>query len=123
MIQVDHSGWNELSADISRAVERMPGNVRKAVTVSSHKVRDDARERISGLAHAPHYPRSITYDIVDTPLGVAGEIGPDKDLMQGALGVLFEFGSVHNPPHPHLGPALVKVEDDFVHGLGMAVEL
>ena len=68
-------------------------------------IKTDARRRVTGLAHAPAYPRAITYDSHETPTGAWAEIGPDKERRQGALGNLLEYGSVHNQPRPHMAPA------------------
>ncbi|MGA5635078.1 hypothetical protein [Streptomyces lydicamycinicus] len=64
--------------------------------------------------HAPHYPRAISYDVHPIPGGAFAEIGPDKSRVQGALGNLLEFGSVHNPPHNDGGRALQAEDPRFV---------
>lgn len=74
--------------------------------------------RANARASAPHYatayPYSIGFDIVTVEDHVLAEIGPDKDLRQGALGNLLEFGSVHNPPHDDGGRALRAEEPRMV---------
>lgn len=118
--EIRAEGLNELAADIARAgVEALP-RVRQALQVNAHKVRDDARRFASGLSHAPLYPQSITYD---TRVGVGwveAVIGPDKNRPQGALGNILEYGTVKNPPHTHLGPALDLHSPDLVYGLDLA---
>jgi len=54
------------------------------------------------------YPASITFDTLKSPTAITATIGPDKELPQGALGNLIEFGSIHNPPEPSLIPAWEK---------------
>lgn len=94
-----------LSRDLLAAAEAAPEATRKVVAKGALNIKRDAQRRVTGLAHAPAYPRSITYDTHQGPTGASAEIGPDKDRRQGALGNLLEYGSIHNRPHPHMGPA------------------
>lgn len=82
-----------------------PKELRKVVARSALNIKTDARRRITGHPHAKAYPSSITYDSHETPNGGWAEIGPDKQRRQGALGNLLEYGSVNNPPLPHMLPA------------------
>lgn len=98
-------GLELLAADFDRASRVVPVEVRKVVQKGALNIKTDARRRASGLAHAPAYPFSITYDTEIKSSRVEAEIGPDKERRQGALGNILEFGSVHNPPIPHMAPA------------------
>jgi hypothetical protein len=82
-----------------------PAEVRKVVAKGALNIKKDARRLVGRPAHAPAYSSSITYDTRMTPAGAVAEIGPDKSKRQGALGNLLEYGSVNNPPHPHMAPA------------------
>jgi hypothetical protein len=113
-------GLNELQADITQAGAQALPRARQALQVTAPKVRDDARAFASGLAHAPLYPRAITYDTTLGPLWAEAEIGPDKNKPQGALGNVLEFGTVNNPPHTHLGPAADRNAPDLERGLSAA---
>ncbi len=121
-IRIETVGLTELRVDLNTAITKAPVNVRKAVEVTARHVKDDARSRAASIGpHAKSYPRSITYDILYAgSYLVQAEIGPDKGGPQGALGNLLEFGSVHNPPHPHLAPALTANEADFERGIALA---
>jgi hypothetical protein len=114
-------GLNELVTDLSdasqKAQRRVPGVIRKAAT----NVKDDWRQRASGLAHAPLYPSSITFDTSWKGIAYEAEVGPDKDRPQGALGNLITFGSVNNAPTGHdvavalaEEPKLAKALEDLV---------
>lgn len=94
----------DLQRDLEQAAKFAPGKARKVIKKGAQNIKSGAQQRVSGLKHAPAYPRSITYDTHDTPSGGWAEIGPDKVKRQGALGNLIEFGSVKNQPRPHLGP-------------------
>jgi hypothetical protein len=94
-----------LSRDLLAAAQAAPEATRKIVAKGALNIKRDAQRRVTGLAHAPAYPRAITYDSHQSLTGAWAEIGPDKDRRQGALGNLLEYGSVHNQPTPHMGPA------------------
>lgn len=120
-IEFDFSDLQELSADLGRAGFRAAQNVRQAVEVTARNVKDEARSLAGGLAHAPYYPQSITYDIHVGLQQTSADIGPDKGGPQGALGNILEYGTSKNAPIPHLGPALKANEADFIEGLSRAV--
>ena len=117
-IDLDSSELNRLVADLHDVPEDAHGNVKKAVQFTAFGIKKTAAEFASGIAHAPHYPRSITYDTTDLGVGrgVSAEIGPDKDRTQGALGNILEYGTIQNAPYAHLGPALDRWTEDFVKG-------
>jgi len=121
MAGIDVIGLNLVVEDLNRFPLRLAVNVRKAVQVTSQKVRDDARNRIKGHKYLPAYPYSITYDTKVTAEGVEGEIGPDKGKAQGPLGNIVEYGTSKNAPIPHLGPALDANAEDLVAGVEIAV--
>lgn len=113
------NGLEVLAADFAEAAKVAPEETRKVVQKGALNIKNDARKRISGLAHAPRYPMSITYDTMLTPGGGAAEIGPDKDKkgLQGSLGNVLEYGSKNNAPHPHLAPALEAERPKFEKSL------
>ena len=92
-----------------------------AVQVTSLKVKRSAQAKISGHAHLPAYPSSITYDTTATAAGAQGVIGPDKNRSQGPLGNILEYGTGRHAPLPHLGPALEENADDLIRGVEIAV--
>ncbi len=123
---IDTSELNRLSTDLG-AVPSIAGRyIRSAVETTARHIRDDWREAADGMAHAPAFPASITYDIASMAhvsldfSSIRAEIGPDKDRAQGALGNLIEFGSVNNPPWGLGHGALQRYEDDFQRGLQIA---
>lgn len=124
-VEIDSNELDQLTADLRRAAALQGGLVRKAVEVSARKVRDKWRSEATGLAHAPAFPFSISYDLKGGA-GVGGasisaEIGPDKGRPQGPLGNLIEFGSRNNPPQGLGHGALQANEGDFERGLSRAV--
>lgn len=122
-VSFDFSDLVAFTADLGRASAEVTRNAQKAVSVTAQKVRDEARKTITGLPHAKHYPRSISYDMHYSLKQIGAEVGPDKDGPQGALGNILEFGSVNNAPWPHLGPAMQRNEEDFVNGLRKAMDV
>lgn len=143
MAEIDNSDLSKLASDLGRVSDETWENSQKAITVTAQKVRDTARENATGMAHAPAFPHSITYDVgvgYDQSIGQAvtsvvsgaissarsstlrAEIGPDKDRPQGDLGNLIEFGSVNNAPQGIMHGALQANEADFERGVDRAVD-
>lgn len=120
MIHVD-AELDRIATDLGTAGVRATSRVVDVTRKGAVNIRDDARDMIDGLAHAPQYPASITFSMDFTGGVVAADIGPDKDLPQGALGNLLEYGSVNNPPHQHLGPALDREGPDYIDYLEDAI--
>ena len=121
MAGVDVFGLNAVVSDLEAFPVHLTVNARKAVQITSQKVRDDARNRIKGHKYLPAYPYSITYDTKVTVEGIEGEIGPDKGRAQGPLGNIVEYGTSKNAPIPHLGPALDANAEDLVAGIEIAI--
>lgn len=121
-MDVDFSELNKLAADLQKAPESVGPLARKAVEVTARKVKDSWRENAQGMAHAPAFPYSISYDIEGSFGQIDAEIGPDKGATQGALGNLIEFGSRNNAPQGLGHGALQDNEQDFVDGLQRAVD-
>lgn len=121
-IDLSSSELNRLVADLREVPDGAHRNIRSAVQFTAHGIRDTAREYASGIRHAPHYPKAITYDVEDrgVGVGVGAEIGPEKERRQGALGNILEYGTVNNAPFAHLGPALDWWSPDFSQGLEKA---
>lgn len=124
-IQVDASQLNTLSANLGQVPAASGPFFRAAIEVTARKTRDTARQNATGMAHAPAFPASITYDIEGsgnrgTGSQLRADIGPDKDRPQGALGNLIEFGSVNNPPQGIMHGALQENEADFERGIDRA---
>jgi hypothetical protein len=72
------------------------------------------RDSIGKCSGPQQVPASINYDITETPVMIEGEIGPAEGRRQWGLGNLLEYGSEHNPPMPHLEPALDHEEPKFI---------
>ncbi|MEV8269149.1 hypothetical protein AB0P19_02305 [Microbacterium oleivorans] len=127
MADIDASALHKLAADLGEVPRRSSKNFRQAIEVTARHVRDTARENATGMAHAPAFPYSITYDITGSGSTGTGstldaEIGPDKARTQGALGNLIEFGSINNPPQGIMHGALQQNEADFERGIDRAVD-
>ena len=116
---LDLSEVDKLAADLHHRVGGVGADVAAVVRKGALNIKNESRQMISGLAHAPLYPQSITYDVTgDGRFGsVEAEIGPDKDKPQGALGNILEYGTANNAPFAHLGPALDRETPRFVKAL------
>lgn len=115
-------GLQALAADLDQAAAKALPEVRKVVQKGALNVKTAWRRRWSGLAHAPRLPYAVTYDSVITPTSVSAEIGPDKNMRQGALGNLVEYGSVNNAPIPGGAPSLREERPRFEKALGDVIE-
>jgi len=104
-LRVDTGDIDRWVLTLDKATSAAPDEAAKVVEKGALNIKNGARERISGLRHAPAYPRSITYDVWRDLRGPLAEIGPDKNKRQGALGNILEFGSPTSAPHPHMRPA------------------
>lgn len=129
-LQVDLSEVERLVEDLELG-EHIGPNLVSAFEKSALMVKDSWRENASGMRHAPHYPRSISYDVEGFSDGfgdvsvaeIRAEIGPDKTKRQGALGNLIEFGSINNPPKGHGSAALKNSESQVQKNVENAIEL
>lgn len=116
------TGINAVVADLDAFPQRLLVNTKKAVQVTSLKIKRDAQSRVSGHPRWVHYPRTITYDVKATAEGFEGEIGPDKSLRgQAPYGAIIEYGTSVTAPIPHLGPALDANAEDLIRGIEIAV--
>lgn len=108
------SDLNQLAIDLHRTGKEIEEASRRVVKASSEKIKRQAKQFSSGIAHAARYPRSITYNVTRDRLGWQGEIGPnDTAQNQGFLGYIYEFGNATTPPNAHLGPALDREGPEF----------
>lgn len=133
----DADDLSRLAADVRHLPIEGRGYLMRALRETGELVKGTARENATGMAHAPLFPYSITYDIVGNTHGggalgafVGGssefdielEVGPDKDKPQGALGNLIEYGSINNPPMGIMHGALQAHEADFEREIDRATE-
>lgn len=107
------SELDSLAADLAAIPARLAKGLPPVVAKGALNVKMSWRANASGNAHAPHYPASITYDLSISPTGIGAEIGPDKDLPQGPLGNILEFGTSKNPPRLEGARALAEEEPRF----------
>jgi hypothetical protein len=110
--------------DLMNATAHIVPELRAVVVKGAVNVKADARARFAAQErtgkYLKHYARSITFDVTDTADGGSAEIGPDKDLIQGAFGPGVEFGSSNHAPMPHLFPALDAEEEKAESAVGDA---
>jgi hypothetical protein len=101
--------------------------VRKVVRDKAKDTRDTWRRLYKANElhrHAPHYPKSITWDPDRMAMADYGaEIGPDKGKRQGALGNLIEFGSINNYPQMEGARALAIEGPKFVERMRQVARL
>lgn len=104
-IRIEHGDLDRLVADLDKVASRVPDEAEKVVAKGALNIKNGARQRVGSPAHAPAYPAALGYDMTSDRSGPSAEIGADKNKRQGALANLIEYGSVNNPPKPHIRPA------------------
>lgn len=118
---VDVRELTKLAEDIGAAWAKVAPEVTAATLAVGRKIQADARAS-APRGHARLYPNSITTTTKRTARGIEVEVGPNKDLPQGALGNLLEFGSSNNGPHPHLVPAWENAQPAWINDVVRALD-
>lgn len=128
-MNAEFSELMQLSEDLESAPKTLPKYLRKALDVTSIKVKKDAQATVKGRKGLGHAAGAIDYELKGSSGSVSemsSEVGYNKGKPAGALGNLIEFGAPnsgnHLAPSHDLGNALLNNEDDFVHGLERAVD-
>lgn len=116
-IEITVTGLTELARDLAEADDVAVREVRQVVSRGALNIKQEWQRRWSGIGHAPHIPRAVTYDTRFSGDSAEAEIGPDKGRRQGALGNILEFGTSKNAPIPGGLPALQHEEPKFVRAL------
>lgn len=128
-MDADFSELMSLATDLDEAPANLPKYLRKALDVTSIKVKKDAQATVKGRKGLGHAAGAIDYEL-DGKSGavseMSSEIGYDKGKPAGALGNLIEFGAPnagnHLSPSHDLGNALLANEGDFVKGVAAAAD-
>lgn len=105
----------KMSSELSEQALRLVPALAVAMDREGRGAVDTARRIIAGRSkygHIPHYPSSITHDVYIQPRRgfVNMEFGPERRRAQGPLGPILEYGTLNNPPFPHLLPAATTQE-------------
>lgn len=99
MIRMDASEVARLTASITHASTTAQTGAYAVIAKGAQNIKEGMARDASGIGHAPHFPSSITYDILPRGLRtIAADIGPDKAKRQGALGNILAFGTSKNAP-------------------------
>ncbi|MFB9926322.1 hypothetical protein ACFORO_42485 [Amycolatopsis halotolerans] len=119
-MSVDWSDVEKLAEDFDVAAEDIRKNVAPVVRRGAVNIKNDMRRDATGHPTYRHFPRSITYGEIKGGLGA--EIGPDKDLIQGALGNLLYFGREDTNGVLNINPPLDKEAPRFERALADVAE-
>lgn len=116
-----------MTDDLARLAGDLRGAGKRATVQAfkdTHGIVREGRDKARSLAphgpHTPHYRDAITSEVRVVRGGFVAEWGPDKDLPQGALGNIFEFGTATNSPQPHNFAYADQAVDDLADVLGRA---
>ena len=127
-MDADFGELMSLAADIEDAPKALPKYLRKALDMTSIKVKKDAQATVKGRKGLGHAAGAIDYELKGSSGAVSemsSEIGYSKDKGAGKLGNLIEYGAPNSgnqlAPSHDLGNALLANEGDFVEGVSKAV--
>lgn len=121
MTSVRVDGLTELLIDLDRAAEGIVSELKPVVSKGALNIKRDWRRGWADLGpHITSLPRTIGYDLDVQPLSVSAIVGPDKDIGQGALGNIIEFGDglARNAAHPAGAHALEAEAPRFIDAVG-----
>lgn len=114
-VEMDFSELEQWTDVLQAAPQIIDVEARAVVSKGCLNIKTEARDNAPRGPHLPYYADSINYDTWVTASGeIVGEVGPAQGRRQWGLGNLLEYGSAHNPPHPHLEPALDHEAPRFV---------
>ena len=116
-VEMDLTELNAWTDVLMRAPEVARKDGRAVVSKGALNIKNDARRLAPRGPHTPNYASSINYDVTSDHSATAeivAEIGPEEGRRQWGLGNLLEYGSQHNPPHPHHEPALDNEAPRFI---------
>lgn len=115
-VHVDASEVDRLADELIALGPEVREKIKPVVLRGAFNIQRGARERVPKSARLRGYPHTITFDITDD--GMGAEIGPDKDLGQGPLGNILEYGTSEVAPKEHLNPAADEEEPRFEEWVG-----
>jgi len=125
----DFSELTKLAGDLGKVPNNAGPKIRAAVQYTATNVKKDARASVSeGKSSWSALPPAIDYDLHGTTGrnlgGISAEVGYNKGRGGGKLGNLREFGAPGKSlaPHNDLANALEKNQNDFQHGLEVALK-
>lgn len=107
-MRVVQHGLQEWADQLEAAGKDITKQVAKITGKACGNIKRDVRKRWIGLAHLPHLPRAVNYDVTTKGSLVVGEVGADHALSQGKLAWTQEYGTPTSSPHPAFRPAADK---------------
>lgn len=133
-VSYDFSDLNRLAADLGTAQGEIEKPLKSALAFAAQNVKKDAQSAVFADRFFKGAGAAISYDVTVKAHEVDAEIGYDKSRAGGALGNLREFGAPDaqafgNPfapnvplaPHNDLQNALEREQEDFQHGIDVAL--
>lgn len=118
----DFSELDSLAADIGEAPRKAQKNIRQAMEVTARNVKNSWKSKVTGARFLRDLSPTVSYDITSGSDGVEAEVGFDRGRGQGKLGAVSEFGTPSSAPRLYGLAALEENQEDFMTGLGIAIE-
>lgn len=95
-VEFDASELRAFAATVGRGTERVSKDVDGIIRKGALQVKKQLQAEAQGVAHAPGFPASITYEVNASARGVEAEIGP-REGGAGSLALLY-FGNSKSGP-------------------------
>jgi hypothetical protein len=122
-VKVDASEVVALRVALATAAATMDARALPVVRKGLLNMKKDWQTQWTGIRMMPHLPASVTFDSTLSATGPEGEVGPDKERRQGALGNIAEYGtSRHGPIRPVAARIAAAEAARFEDALGRVAE-
>jgi hypothetical protein len=105
-VTVRATGLAALQAALGELPDETIREAKKVVGQGALNIKRGTQRRWRGLAHLPHLPAAVTYDVTRSGSVISAEIGADRSRLQGKLAWIPEYGSPTSAPRPGLAPEL-----------------
>jgi hypothetical protein len=118
-MDIDFSQVDRLADDLLEVPEETRPRFRAVISKGALNIKNEMRAEAANAGHYKHFNRSISYDLTGE---FEAEIGPDKALIQGALGNILYFGTSKNAPVLDINGPLNREGPRTVDAIGDVAE-
>lgn len=122
-VSLDFSQALGFEALLAGVPARLVPKVEVVTRQAAENIKDGLAADAQNDGHYPHFASAITSERKFSSLtSITYEVGPDKDLRQGALGNILYFGTKNNGPVLDFDAPVRREEPSFLRELRAAAE-
>lgn len=121
-MDIDTSEFRALAADLGKASSKVFKEAEATTKKAAQNIKETMRADAKSSGSYKHFSGSITYDRAMSVGEIGYEIGPDKDMTQGALGNILYFGTSNNAPVLDMEVGLRKEAPEYERRMGDLAE-